>query len=301
MSRQKRVDGSTAVTRIACGLLAALVVCGAASAQAPAGVAFASPDGAYRAVFPCAPTRQPLPAARPGSIARAYLSCGDDALFAAVMELSLAVVLDNDAVLGDRRKELLGLSKGELIGEERSTASGYPGHIMRMATPENLLIVVRLVLVPESRRLYQLTSVVQRGSKDESKALAFIDSFVVLKAPPPDTTGLDPRSLSFLLAAANSANESMPMRIDKDTEIMNTTAMEGIFVYNNRLVNHAAADLDAAKLRELLKPTVTNASCSNPTLKNLLDAGVTIRYTYSDKDRRMITQFDVTPADCAAK
>jgi hypothetical protein len=283
--------------RLWCAVIVVLGVSHAASAQTGSrAVPYTSPDGTFRAIFPCTPKPQPLPTdAGPGSTPRLLLDCIDNDLFAGVTESTIPVVLDPEGLLTDMRNKALSRVGAQLLSEERITISGYPGRFVRASGPNNLLIACRFMVLPESRRLYQLTSVSNGSRPEELRMIAFLESFAILKAPAP-APGTPPTA--FLIAVANEANQTMPLRIDQDTEMMNTAAMDGVFIYNNRLVNFTAAELDAAKLRAALQPSVTNAACTNPTLKNLLDAGVAVRYTYSDKDRRHVLQFDVTPSDC---
>lgn len=112
----------------------------------------------------------------------------------------------------------------------------------------------------------------------------------------------DPTSGEFLSKVASEVNKNVPMMVDKDTELMNTMGLEGVFVYNYRLVNLLSAkDLDLNKFLEILRPQVTNAACTQPdTRAQFLDKGVVLRYTYSDKDRRHLAQIDVNPADCGS-
>ena len=105
----------------------------------------------------------------------------------------------------------------------------------------------------------------------------------------------------FLNQVAGRLNRSLPMMIDQETELVSTVGLESTFVYNYRLVNSSASEIDAAKLNELLRPQVTNGACTNPeTRDQFLKRGVRLRYLYTDKDRAFITSFDVTAADCAA-
>jgi hypothetical protein len=98
---------------------------------------------------------------------------------------------------------------------------------------------------------------------------------------------------------ASEINRSLPMSLDKETDLMNVLGLEAMIVYNYRLVNAEASQIDSAALVNELKPTVSKAACSTPqTREDFLKKGITMRYTYSDKDRVHIASFDVTPASC---
>jgi hypothetical protein len=50
--------------------------------------------------------------------------------------------------------------------------------------------------------------------------------------------GPDVRSQQVLNKVASDINKSLPMQVDKDTELLATVGLEGILVYSYRLVNH---------------------------------------------------------------
>ena len=111
----------------------------------------------------------------------------------------------------------------------------------------------------------------------------------------------DPRSQARLSRIAAELNRSAPVMIDAETELMPSQSAEGLFVYNYRLVNYSAAQIDRAKFAAGAKQRVTQSTCSNAeTRGDFLDKGVTLRYTYYDKDKKHIATFDVKPADCAS-
>jgi hypothetical protein len=109
----------------------------------------------------------------------------------------------------------------------------------------------------------------------------------------------DPRSQEFLSKLAAEINRSVPMMIDAETELLPVVGADGILIYNYRLVSYAVAQLDPEKFRAGAKQRVTQAACSTPeTRDGLLRKGVTLRYSYFDKEKQHIATLDVTPADC---
>jgi hypothetical protein len=109
----------------------------------------------------------------------------------------------------------------------------------------------------------------------------------------------DPRSKEFLTKVAAEINRAVPVMIDPETELMTTVGSEGMLVYNYRLVAYSAAQLSYDKFREGVRQRVTQAACSTPeTRDGLLKKGVTLRYSYFDKEKQPIASVDVTPADC---
>ncbi len=87
--------------------------------------------------------------------------------------------------------------------------------------------------------------------------------------------------------------------IDAETELLPSTAGYAMLVYNYRLVKYSVAQLDHQKFAAGAKQKVTQGACSQPVMRDdFLKQGVTLRYSYFDKDKRHIATVEVTPADC---
>ena len=109
----------------------------------------------------------------------------------------------------------------------------------------------------------------------------------------------DPRSVEYLNRIAAEINQSVPVMIDEETELLPTTVGHAMLIYNYRLVKHSATQLDHQKFADGAKQKVTQGACSRPeTRDGFLKEGVTLRYSYFDKDKQHIATVDVTPADC---
>lgn len=108
-----------------------------------------------------------------------------------------------------------------------------------------------------------------------------------------------PTSREFLVRVADEINKSNPRILDEETELTTVTGLEGVLVYNYRLLNKSAGNIDGPTLGSTLRPRVTNAACANSeTRDTFLAKGVTLRYWYADKAGAFVTTFDVTPKDC---
>jgi hypothetical protein len=111
--------------------------------------------------------------------------------------------------------------------------------------------------------------------------------------------GEDPRSVEHLSREAAQLNRSLPVLIDKETELTVTEAAPGMFIYKYRLVNVSAEKADHAKFTAAAKPQLVQNSCNRPETRNdFLSKGITMRFSYFDKDKQHIATIDVTPADC---
>jgi hypothetical protein len=109
----------------------------------------------------------------------------------------------------------------------------------------------------------------------------------------------NPSSKESLNRLAAEINRSVPAMIDKETELLPAIGTEGMLIYNYRLVSYSVSQLDPAKFAAGAKERVTQGACNRPeTRDDLLKQGVTLRYSYFDKDKQHIATIDVLPADC---
>jgi hypothetical protein len=109
----------------------------------------------------------------------------------------------------------------------------------------------------------------------------------------------DVRSAAFLGKVAAEFNKQLPKQVDAETELANVTGLEGVLVYNYRLVNQLASEVDGTALVSAIKPNTTAAACNTPdTRDKFIKRGIALRYTYADKSGSPIASFDVLPTDC---
>ncbi len=109
----------------------------------------------------------------------------------------------------------------------------------------------------------------------------------------------DPRSERHLGRVAAELNRSVPTMIDAETELMPAQSAEGILIYNYRLVNYSAARIDKERFAAGAKQNLRERACNTAeTRDEFLKQGVTLRYSYYDKDKQLIATIDVTPRDC---
>ena len=108
-----------------------------------------------------------------------------------------------------------------------------------------------------------------------------------------------PGSLAHMNREAAQLNRSLPALLDKETELTITEGAHGMLIYKYRLVNASAARFDYPRFAAEAKPKLAQASCDNPATRGeFLTKGISLRYSYFDKDRRHLATVDVTPKDC---
>jgi hypothetical protein len=109
----------------------------------------------------------------------------------------------------------------------------------------------------------------------------------------------NPRSEESLNRLAAEINRRVPVMIDKETELLPAVGAEGLLTYNYRLVSYSVTQFDAARFAVGAKERVTQGACNRPeTRDDLLKNGVTLRYSYFDKDKQHIATIDISSADC---
>ena len=114
-------------------------------------------------------------------------------------------------------------------------------------------------------------------------------------------TSEDVRSAAFLGKVAAEANKGLPKMIDPETEMTSTAGLDGVFVYNYRLVNMVGTEVDGQQLVATLKPQVAKAACSAAATRDkFLRQNIALRYSYADKSGVTVASFDVNPGDCSS-
>ena len=110
---------------------------------------------------------------------------------------------------------------------------------------------------------------------------------------------VNPRSVEHLSNVAAEINRSVPVMIDAETELLPSEAGEAMLVYNYRLVKYSVGGIDHRKFAAGAKQKVTQGACNQPVMRDdFLKQGVTLRYSYFDKNKQHIATVEVTPADC---
>jgi hypothetical protein len=108
-----------------------------------------------------------------------------------------------------------------------------------------------------------------------------------------------PGSIEFLRREAAALNRSLPAKLDDKTELMEAEAAPSMLIYRYRLVEVAAVPVDSQRFSAGAKPLLIKTACERPeTRDEFLKYGVTLRYSYFDKDKQHIATLDVKPADC---
>jgi hypothetical protein len=110
---------------------------------------------------------------------------------------------------------------------------------------------------------------------------------------------VDRSSMEHLSNVAAEINRSVPVMIDAETELLPSQAGEAMLVYNYRLIKFSVGQIDHQKFAAGAKQRVTQGACNQPVMRDdFLKQGVTLRYSYFDKNKQHIATVEVTPADC---
>lgn len=111
-------------------------------------------------------------------------------------------------------------------------------------------------------------------------------------ATPGGTYRLD--AASRLVAEAEAAQPSLPMRVDDMTTLRAVTSQGGELIYTYEV------DTDLAFLSPGLKDSVAALVCQGAPSRALLDAGGLLTFRYQNLQDRPLLRFTVTQADCAS-
>lgn len=109
----------------------------------------------------------------------------------------------------------------------------------------------------------------------------------------------DALSLTELIGVAAAVNRKLPTMVDEQTELTSVVALDRVLVYQYRLIDLVIGAVDRQALMSALIPATTARVCANPEVREgLLSRGVSMRFSYSDKNQAPIVSVDVSPAAC---
>jgi len=108
------------------------------------------------------------------------------------------------------------------------------------------------------------------------------------------TTGSDHR----LVDMANNINKNLPAIIDRETQLVTTSAGEkNSFIYTFKLTNFKKSDIDIAKLEAALKPNILNNYKNSNEMQLFRELRINLKCDYLDMDNTFITEISVSPKD----
>ncbi len=102
-----------------------------------------------------------------------------------------------------------------------------------------------------------------------------------------------------LSAVASKINQTTPMMVGGDMEMLNAAGVENMLIYNYRVLSSTVAAMDVDQFRTRMSTKLLASACTTPeTRDEFLKKGVALRYSYVDKNHKFIAAIDVTPAAC---
>jgi hypothetical protein len=103
---------------------------------------------------------------------------------------------------------------------------------------------------------------------------------------------------SELNQIASGLNASLPMMLDRETQLKTTAAADGKLIYVYKLINMNADSINKAQLLEYIKNQTTSMSCSNNDSRKLINRNTSLEYQYYDKNDKAITSYLLTKKAC---
>ena len=92
---------------------------------------------------------------------------------------------------------------------------------------------------------------------------------------------------------------NLPMDLDEHTRLEAVEVIGSALIYRQRLHTVTAEELDLESLAAAFEGIALQSACGSPSAKGLLDAGVTLRFAYVDRNDVTLPHADVTPGVCS--
>ena len=130
-----------------------------------------------------------------------------------------------------------------------------------------------------------------------SVVLLFIAIAIDLSKSDVTTQGSEATIEQSLVSASSEINKTLPMMVDKVTQLTSTTASGKELIYSYKLtdtnVKYSQLDLD-----KYLKNDIINSVCTTSDTRNMINLGAGLVYTYYDNLGKYIGKVSVHSYDC---
>jgi hypothetical protein len=121
------------------------------------------------------------------------------------------------------------------------------------------------------------------------------------QAPPATESvdGTNAASVSSALASvAKTINASSPVMLDQETRLDTAVAGPGSrLTYVYTLVNRAKKDLNISQVRQNLRSQTLANYKTHPSMRELRENNVELRYRYKDRRGEVLFEFSIAPKD----
>ena len=104
---------------------------------------------------------------------------------------------------------------------------------------------------------------------------------------------------AMLVKVSEYMNKRMPELVNPETRLDRVSAEPGPhFSYHYTLLDSNGADIDKASFMANLRPKLKTSVCTKPEVRNFLNHGVTVIYSYRGKDNAPIGTAEFAPNTC---
>ncbi|TXL16831.1 hypothetical protein BMR06_15445, partial [Methylococcaceae bacterium HT5] len=103
---------------------------------------------------------------------------------------------------------------------------------------------------------------------------------------------------NYLSVISTEYNKTLPMMVEKDIELSTTLTRGSELILMYRTVILLAYKSKKSRLINKISSDVTLSTCSNSTIRKLLNAGATITSLYVGKENDIIGSIRVTRNEC---
>jgi uncharacterized protein (UPF0333 family) len=119
-------------------------------------------------------------------------------------------------------------------------------------------------------------------------------TFIQKTSNTPNTLSID----EALHIAANAANKTAPIQVDKYTRLLSVEVSNGRLRYKYSLSGVSADDFEKGSINKEIGKNMQNNVCSSDGMKSLVKLGVTLEYAYYDKAGVELEVVSVETAKC---
>ena len=100
---------------------------------------------------------------------------------------------------------------------------------------------------------------------------------------------------------ADYLNQTLPLRLDDNTELTSTSAAGNRLIYTGRMVGVTAGESDASRFSSrFFKDSFARIICPTPQVLYVLERGIELEYVLVDRHNDHLTTVEVTSQVCQA-
>jgi len=97
---------------------------------------------------------------------------------------------------------------------------------------------------------------------------------------------------------ASEMNKSLPIWVDKDTQLRSVSASDSEITYNFVMLNHETSQINQDFFLRTLTSTLLDTVCGDQKMQMFWKNNITAVYSYQDRRGDSFARIRVSPKDC---